>query len=150
MADKEDGKKAVKVWHVATGAYDPLTIDIAKIKNSKEAFRIQTRAFLASGIKADVVDSLDSQGWLSSYEQGVPITVLVDGSGLCTIANLSVPANFIYFKTLKQKEQPVYDFMRAFIIMSMTQGNKELDDIRDSIERGVTEAVNKLHMPEVK
>src|SRR5262245_49587780 len=40
--------------------------------------------------------------------------------------------------------------MRAFITMSMTQGNKELDDIRDSIERGVTEAVNKLHMPEVQ
>jgi len=97
MADKADEKRPVKVWHVATGPLDPLTIDIFKIKNDNEAFEIQPRSFLATGIKADVVGSLEGQRWLSSYEQGVLITVLVDGSGLFTIANLSVPANFIYF-----------------------------------------------------
>ncbi len=56
----------------------------------------------------------------------------------------------VHFKTLRQKEQSVYDFTKAFIIMSMTQGNKELDDIRDSIGQGVTEAANKLLMPEVQ
>jgi hypothetical protein len=150
MADKADEKRPVKVWHVATGPLDPLTIDIFKIKNDNEAFEIQPRSFLATGIKADVVGSLEGQRWLSSYEQGVLITVLVDGSGLFTIANLSVPANFIYFKSLKQKERPIYDFTKAFIIMSMTAGNKLLDDIRDSIEQGVTEAAEALSMPTVK
>ena len=108
------------------------------------------RSFLATGIKADVIGSLEGQRWLSSYEQGVLITLLVEGSGLFTIANLSVPANFIYFKSLKQKERPIYDFTKAFIIMSMTDGNKLLDDIRDSIEHGVTEAAEALSMPKVK
>jgi len=150
MADKADEKKSIKVWHVATGPLDPLTIDISKIKISNETFEIHPRSFLATGIKADVVRSLDGQRWLSSYEQGVLITVLVDGSGLFTIANLSVPANFVYFKSLKQKERPVYDFTKAFIIMSMTGGNKLLDDIRDSIEQGITEAAEVLNMPKVK
>jgi len=147
---KEKTKPKVKVWHVATGEYDPATVDVSAFKKKSPSFIIEPRSYLANGIKADVPEGLLTIPWLDSYEQGLSIFLLVDGSGLFTIANMSAQSGFIILKSTKPKEKPIYDLTRAFIIMSMSNGNKTLDDIRDSIQRGVDDAAKELHFPEVK
>lgn len=151
MPEKTQHKEPVKCWKVGEGQVDLKTIDIDNIKKHRKAdFQIIPKSFLAAGIKADATTPLTSQLWLSSYEQGVEILVLVDGSGLFTIANMSAKTGFIYLKSIKQKSRPSYDFTRAFIVMSMSEGNKELDDIRDTLEQGVQGAAEELGMPEIK
>lgn len=151
MVEKTQKEETVKCWKVGEGQFDLKTIDVDNIKRSREAdFRIMPKSFLAAGIKAYSTTPLVGQSWLSSYEQGVEILVLVDGSGLFTIANMSARDGFLYLKSIKQKSRPAYDFTRAFIVMSMTDGNKELDDIRDSLEQGVQEAAQNLGMPKIE
>jgi hypothetical protein len=151
MADKTQKKDPVKCWKVGEGQVDFKTIDIDGIKETRAAdFLIIPKSFLATGIKADSTIPLIGQSWLSSYEQGVEILVLVDGSGLFTIANMSAKDGFMYLKSIKQKSRPANDFTRAFIVMSMTDGNKELDDIRDSLVTGVQLAAQNLGMPEIQ
>lgn len=150
MVDIKQNKDPVKCWKVGEGEVDLKTIDVDHIKSSRPSdFEIIPKSFLATGIKSDAVKPLLSQPWLSSYEQGVQILVLVDGSGLFTIANMSAKDGFLYLRSVKQKSRPTYDFTRAFIIMSMTAENKELDDIRDSLEQGVQEAAANLSMPKI-
>ena len=151
MAEKTQKKDPVKCWKVGEGQVDFKTIDIDGIKDTRAAdFLIIPKSFLATGIKADSTIPLIGQSWLSSYEQGVEILVLVDGSGLFTIANMSAKDGFMYLKSIKQKSRPANDFTRAFIVMSMTDGNKELDDIRDSLVTGVQQAAQNLGMPEIQ
>lgn len=148
--NKQQQKVPVKCWKVGEGQVDIKTIDVEHIKKNKKAdFQIIPKSFLAASIKADATQSLAGQSWLLSYERGIEILILVDGSGLFTITNMNAEDGFIYLKSIKQKSRPVYDFTRAFIVMSMTSGNKELDDIRDSIGHGVREAALSLGMPEV-
>lgn len=146
MAEQQK-KDPLDCWVVGQGTVDLKTIDITQIKTRNADFQIVPTSFLAAGIKADAIGTLTNQRWLSAYEQGVEILVLVDGSGLLTIANMSAPTGYLYLRTVKQKSRPSYDFTRAFIVMSMTDGNKELDDIRDSIEQGVQDAANDMGMP---
>ncbi len=145
-----NAKTPVTVWHVATGPFDPLTFDIDKVRRIGQSFRLEPRSLLAAGLKGQALDPLDRQAWFGSYEQGVPVTLLVEGSGLFQVANLSAQSGFIYLRALRQKDRPSYDFTRAFIIMSMTAGNRELDDIRDNIEQGVALAAHALGMPPVR
>lgn len=151
MATKKKPQEPVKCWKVGEGDVDLKTIDVDQIKSQRAPdFEIVPRSFLATGINADAVTVPIQQPWLSSYEQGVPILVLVDGSGLFNIANMSARTGFMYLRSVKQKDRPSYDFTRAFIVMSMTEGNKELDDIRDSLERGVQAAAQELDMPNIE
>ena len=139
----------VDCWVVAQGLVDLKTIDIEQIKTRDADFRVVPKSFLAAGIKADATAPLDHQSWLPVYEQAVEILVLVDGSGLFTIATMSAKEGFLYLKSVKQRSRPVFDFTRAFIAMSMTDDNKELDDIRDSIEQGTQDAASVLGMPAI-
>lgn len=139
----------VNCWVVGEGQVDLRTIDIAATKRRVADFQIVPRTFLAAGIKADVTQTLEQQSWLPIYEQGVEILVLVDGSGLFTIGNLSAKGRFLHLKSIRQKSRPAHDYTQAFIVMSMTDGERSLDDIRDSIERGVQEAASALGMPAV-
>ncbi len=80
----------------------------------------------------------------------MPVTLLAEGSGLLQVANVSTHTGFIYLRALRQKDRPTYDFTRAFIIMSMTAGHKELDDVRDAIERSIAATADALGMPSVR
>lgn len=151
MATTKKPQDPVKCWKVGEGDVDLKTIDVDQIKSKRMPdFEIVPRSFLAGGIKADTVTVPIQQPWLSTYEQGVPILILVDGSGLFTIANMSARTGFLYLRSVKQKDRPTYDFTRAFIVMSMTDGNKELDDIRDSLEQGAQAAAKGLGMPAIE
>lgn len=146
---KNETPTLVSVWVVAEGAYDLATVAVAKVKSRPPDFYVVLRSILANGLKVDLEGDIEGQPWFSAYEQGVEILVLVDGSGMFTISNLSSKTRFAYLKTLKQKVRPTHDLTRAFIVMSMSDGNGELDDIRDSIEWGVQEAARELCMPPV-
>lgn len=151
MVSKGHAQEPIKCWKVGEGLIDLKTIDVYEIKEKRlPDFEITPSIFLATGIKADATTSLSQQNWLGAYEQGVEILVLVDGSGLFTIANMSAKSGFLYLKSVKQKSRPSFDFTKAFVVMSMTDGNKGLDDIRDSIEQGVQGAASELSMPEVE
>ena len=139
----------VACWVVGEGLVDLKTLDIGQIKTRTADFQITPQTFLATGIKAIATEPLEKKSWLSVYEQGVEVLVLVDGSGLFTIANMSAKSGFLHLRAIKQKNRPTFDFTRAFIVMSMSDGNKELDDIRDSIGLGVKDAASELGMPNI-
>jgi len=146
---KDREVQSIGVWHIATGDVDLAKIDLITLKQRPPDFMIQPKSFLSTGIKADLVEDLTNTVWLNSHERGIPVSVYVDGSGLFQIANISIHTRFIYLRALRPKDLLRYDYSRAFIIMSMTGGNKALDDIRDAIERGVKTAVSDLHFPEI-
>lgn len=151
MANKNQTQDPIKCWKIGEGLVDLKTVDVDEIKTKRTPdFEIIPSSFLATGIKADATEPLSKQTWLSAYEQGVEILVLVDGSGLFIIANMSAKTGFLYLKSVKQKARPNFDFTKAFVVMSMTDGNKDLDDIRDSIEQGVHGASSELSMPKIE
>ena len=143
-------RTTLPTWYVTTGDIDPAKIDFSQFRQRLPDFTIRVKSFLASGIRGDIVEDIAQAPWLTSYEKTLPITVYVDGSGLFRIANVSSYTRFIYLKSLHPKEQLRYDYSKAFIIMSMTEGNKALDDIRDAIGRGIQDAAEELHFPEIQ
>lgn len=138
------------VWYVTAGDIDPAKIDFNQFTQRPPDFTIRFKSFLASGIRGDIVEDITQAPWLASYQKTLPITVYVDGSGLFRIANISSYTRFIYLKSLHPKEQLRYDYSKAFIIMAMMEGNKSLDDIRDTIGRGIQAASQQLHFPEIQ
>lgn len=139
----------VRVWVVAYGNFDFLSLDIANIKSRLHSFEFTPNAFLAGGIKGHSSTPLIEQDWFRQYEAGVQITLLVEGSGLYGISNMNANDGFLYLKTIKQKNTQHYDFLRAFIVMSMTATNRELDDVRDSIVQGIQKAGLNVGIPDI-
>lgn len=142
-------KEPVNCWLVGQGLVDLKTVDIGGIKKREADFQVIPQSFLATGIKATATHPLVKESWLAVYEQGVEILVLVDGSGLFNVANMSAQTGFLHLRSVKQRSKPTFDFTSAFIVMSMSDGNKELDDVRDSVVQGVQDAAERLGMPQV-
>ena len=140
----------LKVWHIGTGSIDLVKLDIDKTMSKKEDLIIKAKTFLSSAIKGDILTEIEHPDWLVNYQKGIQIFFLVEGSGVFSIANISPIAKFIYLKSIKPIDKIEYDFSKAFIIMSMTKGNKDLDDIRDSIVSSVKEASSELHIPNIE
>lgn len=139
----------INMWHISTGEFNILTADMSQIKSRTPNATIDPISYTATGIKGTLSGFSTSKDWIESREQGADIIMLIDKVGFYRVVLFIPQNNYIQLAPLKAKEKPSYDFSSAFIIMSMTKGNKDLDDIRDSIAESVEDAAKSLGMSKV-